>query len=710
VDDHRRLALGCLLPGFVGAEPPDWLRRRLAGGLAGVTLFARNVRDPDQLAALCERLRAERPDVLIGIDEEGGDVTRLEAARGSSYPGNLALGAVDDVDLTRAVATALGADLAAAGVNLDLAPVADVNSNPDNPIIGVRSFGADPRLVAAHTAAFVDGLQSRGVAACVKHFPGHGDTTMDSHLDVPVVADDERALETALLPFRAAIAAGVRAVMTAHLLVPAWDSVPATLSRPILTGWLRERLGFRGLVVTDGLEMAAITATVGLTGGAVAAIRAGADAICVGGGLADEEVVDLLVRALADAAGSGELAEERLAEAAGRLPETALWAEARRGPGQRSERSVGLEAARRAVRARGLDRLPPGPVVAELRPEPSVAVGLVPWGLGDVLGERDPGVTVRTLERPAEVDALLAAAAGRPLVLVGRDLHRHPRHEAAVEAVLARRPDAVIVEMGLPARPSAAARAYVATRGAARVSALAAADLLSSGGVPMTDDGPSPAASVRQAALDAVTRLDLAPVAAAAVALAERVRAGGLLYVFGAGHSQLLALEGFYRAGGPAWLVPVLDDRLSSARGFNVTEFERRPGLGGSLVAGLDPRGALLIVSSSGRNAAPVEAALAARAAGLLTIAITTPAPGNRLAEAAEHVLDSAVPPGDAAVAVGGVRMGPVSTVAGATLLHALLAQTESALGTGEVLVSNNVDGGDERNAALIARHSHLRP
>jgi len=213
-------------------------------------------------------------------------------------------------------------------------------------------------------------------------------------------------------------------------------------------------------------------------------------------------------------------------------------------------------------------------------------------------------------------------------------------------------------------------------------------------------DAPRPAAAVRQAALEAVDRLDLAPV----------VRAGGLLYVFGAGHSQLLALEGFYRAGGPAWLVPVLDERLSSARGFRVTEYERLPGLGGHLVSRLDPRGALLVISSSGRNAAPVEAAEAARAAGMLTIAITSRAPGNRLAEAAEHVLESCVPPGDAVVSVGEVRMGPVSTVAGAVLLHALLAETEGALGTGEVLVSNNIEGGDERNAALIARHSHLRP
>lgn len=205
-------------------------------------------------------------------------------------------------------------------------------------------------------------------------------------------------------------------------------------------------------------------------------------------------------------------------------------------------------------------------------------------------------------------------------------------------------------------------------------------------------------------------RLDLAPVRPAAAAVAAGVAAGGLLHVLGSGHSQLLALEGFYRAGGPAWLVPVLDDRLSSARGRGVIEHERSVGLGARLVAALRPPAALLVVSTSGRNAVPVEAALTAAEAGMVTIAITSRSPGNRLAAAVEHVLDTAVPPGDASVPVGAVRMGPVSTVAGAVLLHALLAETEAVLGTGEVLASNNVEDGDRRNARLLARYPHLTP
>ena len=224
-----------------------------------------------QLRELTGVLRAEG-DVLVGIDEEGGDVTRLEVATGSSYPGNAALGAIDDVELTGRVAASIGADLAEVGVNLNLAPVADVNTNPLNPVIGIRSFGADGELVARHVAASVRGLQSAGVAACAKHFPGHGDTAQDSHHELPVVESLEDA---ALAPFRAAAEAGVQSVMTAHIVVRSLGEAPATMSREILHDLLRVELGYDGLVITDALEMKAIAATVGVEEGAVRAIARG---------------------------------------------------------------------------------------------------------------------------------------------------------------------------------------------------------------------------------------------------------------------------------------------------------------------------------------------------------------------------------------------------------------------------------------------------
>jgi len=193
------------------------------------------------VAALTAQFACGTADLLIAADEEGGDVTRLEARGGSSFPGNLALGAVDDVKLTRAVAAELGRRLAECGVNFNWAPSADVNSDPGNPIIGVRSFGAEPELVARNTAAYVEGLQSAGVAACVKHFPGHGDTAIDSHHAMPRIDVDARTLhERELVPFRAALAAGSKAVMSAHILVPALDpDLPGTLSPTVLTGLLR---------------------------------------------------------------------------------------------------------------------------------------------------------------------------------------------------------------------------------------------------------------------------------------------------------------------------------------------------------------------------------------------------------------------------------------------------------------------------------------
>ena len=174
-----RLAEAILIPPFPGGREPGWIREALGEGLGGVTLYGPNVQDRRQLARLTASLRGAATEPVIAIDEEGGDVTRISHQTGSDYPGNAALGAIDDVELTRSAYAALGADLAALGINLDLAPAIDVNTAAGNPVIGTRSFGADPALVARHGAAAIAGLQSAGVAACAKHFPGHGSTTLD---------------------------------------------------------------------------------------------------------------------------------------------------------------------------------------------------------------------------------------------------------------------------------------------------------------------------------------------------------------------------------------------------------------------------------------------------------------------------------------------------------------------------------------------------
>jgi beta-N-acetylhexosaminidase len=472
----ERLADRCLFPGFRGTAVPDWVQRRVAAGLGGVLLYGRNVTAPDQVAALSASLHTERPELLIAIDEEGGNVTRLESATGSSYPGNLALGAVDDTDLTRAVARSMGSELAAAGVDLDLAPDADVNSNISNPVIGVRAFGSEPALVARHTVAWVEGLQASGVAACVKHFPGHGDTSVDSHLALPVVGEDPH--NGALAPFQAAIEAGVWAVMSAHIVVPTLDSAPATISRRVMTDLLRDELGFEGLVITDGLEMRAISDGVGIAEGAVLALAAGCDALCIGGGLADEDIVDELRNAIITAVRTGRLSEQRLEDAAARVDRLAAWRSHQPDP-PHADRNIGLVAARRAIRADGPVRITDDAVVVKLTPASTMASGLLPWGVAAPLAQLATRVTALEFTGPpVDPDGIVAKAAGQSLVLVVRDLHRHQWLAAATEALLARRPDTVVVEMGLPACRPAGALSYIATYGSARVCGLAAAERL----------------------------------------------------------------------------------------------------------------------------------------------------------------------------------------------------------------------------------------
>ncbi|MEV5018755.1 glycoside hydrolase family 3 protein [Streptomyces sp. NPDC053780] len=491
----RRLALSVLQPGFVGTEAPDWVLRDIGDGLASVVLFSRNIVSTEQVARLTAQLRSENPELIVAIDEEAGDVTRIESATGSSRPGNFALGTVDDTELTVAVAADLGRQLRTAGVSLDYAPSADVNSNPDNPIIGVRSFGSDPDVVSRHTAAWVQGLQSSGVAACAKHFPGHGDVAVDSHHALPAygAGRDEIAAQ-ALPPFRAALAAGVRAVMSGHLLVPAYDpDLPATLSRRILRDLLRGELGFDGLVVSDAIEMGAVTRRYGIDGATVKAVAAGVDAICVGGESAEEATTELLVKALTAAVAAGELPEERLAEAAGRVREFAGWSAALRASagdaGETAGDGIGHLAARRAVRLTGAARealpLTTAPHVVELAPVTNMAIGKeTPWGVADPLRQRLPGTTsVRVHDdelREGTVEltsCALEPAAGRPLVVVARDAARHPWMSRAVTGLTTARPDAIVVEMGLPGTITVA-HAQIFTHGASAASGVAAAEVL----------------------------------------------------------------------------------------------------------------------------------------------------------------------------------------------------------------------------------------
>jgi beta-N-acetylhexosaminidase len=472
----RRLALGTLLAAFPGRTAPDWTVRLLDEGLAGHTLFGQNIGSPEQVAQLTAALRTGRPDVLIAIDEEGGDVTRLAHRTGSPYPGNAALGAVDDPELTRSVYAAIGADLVDTGVNLDLAPTVDVNTADDNPVIGTRSFGASPSLVSRHAGAAITGLQSTGVAACAKHFPGHGATVTDSHLALPIVDASLSLLRSRdLPPFAAAIAAGTQAIMTAHIRVPALTGDdPATFSRRALVSLLRSEYSFDGVIITDALEMkGAAAAAGGIPEAAVRAMAAGADLLCIGADVNEAltlAVADALVAAVAD----GQLPLGRLEDAVRRTASMASWTATPRSPVVR-DADLGFAAARRAVRIEGSVADLASPLVVQLVSGFSIAEGRVPWGLAPHLNGTEQ---IEVVAADASADALRSQAGARPIVVVGRHTHRSPASRDLIESLASAHPVGVI-EMGWPSswRP-VHTRAFVITHGSSLANGRAAAEAL----------------------------------------------------------------------------------------------------------------------------------------------------------------------------------------------------------------------------------------
>ena len=481
------LADAILIPPFPGTTAPRWFLEALGRGLAGVTFFGPNV--TGDTASLTASLRAAAPvEPVIAIDEEGGDVTRVAYASGSPYPGNAALGAVDDVALTRSVYAAIGADLVRLGINTDLAPDADVLDPDGSTVVGTRSFGSDPSLVARHVAAAIAGLQSAGVAACAKHFPGHGSTEDDSHMSLATVVgtlDEIRVRD--LPPFTAAIAAGSIAIMPGHLRVPELTgALPASLSSAAITGLLRGELGFSGVVISDALEMKAASAVIGIPEAAVFAVIAGVDLLCLGRDT-DEAMYHAVRAAIAGAVASGRLSGDRLEEAAARVASLRVrLASARDAQGSGASglgvlagqnadagEGIGLVAARRALRRSG--PVPPAlvdPLIVEVEPEENVAAGRFTWGF-------EPWAAVKRVDSAAgdgaAAESVLAASAGRQLVVAVRDARSVLR---LVSDVLAARPDAVIVEMGVPAWTPPPGTAYVATYGASRVCAQAAAETL----------------------------------------------------------------------------------------------------------------------------------------------------------------------------------------------------------------------------------------
>lgn len=557
----RSLAAGVLLTGFEGTSVPPWLWAACAEGLAGVLLFAPNTPDLATTRALTDELRAHRPaglpGLVVAVDEEGGDVTRLEAATGSGLPGNAALGAVDDPDLTLRCASALGHVLARAGVDLDLAPCLDVASEPLNPVIGTRSFGADPALVARHAREFARGLRPF-VACCGKHYPGHGDTRVDSHLAVPVLDLDPDVLARRdLSPYGAA---AWDAVMTGHIVVPALGRRPASLSR-----WATRQVraaGHDGPIVTDALGMAAIADEHGLGAACVLALQAGADLLCLDSPQhRDPHEMYLEATAAIDAA----LAEGRLhpaalaasAERTARLVRRAVpsgegvgagagtggiggvgvgagdevWDRQDAAIAGRDDAAalarlheVGAEAARRALDVRGDVRLQAPPFTLDLRQRSSHASGQASGAFDVAFGAYWPGVQAISPLSAAEVTAVLdVAPISHEVVALTRLAAGGGLEGELLAAVLAARPGAVVVHTGVaaaaPELPSGGR--LICAHGSAAANARATADALAgqreAGHAPGATAPTIPSASAASAvsAVSAASAVSASPSASA---------------------------------------------------------------------------------------------------------------------------------------------------------------------------------------------------
>lgn len=441
--------------------PPEMLAALRAGEIGAFCLFGgKNIASPAHLRGLSELLMAAaseggQPPPLIGIDQEGGQLMAVTGGC-TELPGNMALGATRSPALAREAGRVLGRELLAMGVNVNFAPCLDVNINPANPVVGTRSFGDDPALVAELGAALIAGVQGEGVMASVKHFPGHGDTSGDSHYSAPVVNHDRARLDAVeLAPFRAAIEAGVGSMMSAHVIYPALDpQAPATLSRAILTDLLRGEMGFDGLVLTDAMDMAAVA-----SGGALpsvrAALRAGADLVVLAH-LPGQMALAEAVLDLRDSASEARILRARQAAPRSLPPLSILGAIEHRAIAQEiADQSITL------VRDSGRLPLAPGldePIVV-ITPEPANLTpadtsASVEIALAGAIGKRRPNTLALQLPRgagEAEIRRVLEASRDAGIIVVGAiSANDDPAQIALVRALLARGDRPVVVSLRTP--------------------------------------------------------------------------------------------------------------------------------------------------------------------------------------------------------------------------------------------------------------------
>lgn len=498
---------------FAGTQNSQELLDFLLGHhFGGVTVGGGNITSPEQITALNLGLQkayqeAGKPPLFVSVTQEGGIVTRWHYPA-TIVPSAMAIGATGSIELARDCAELTARELRAAGFNINFAPTVDVNNNPLNPVIGTRSYGEIPGQVARYGVAAIEGQRQAGAASCAKHFPGHGDTSVDSHFGLPVIPYDLKRLEEVeLVPFRAAIAAGVEMVMTAHILFPALDDrMPATLSRTVLTGLLRERLGYDGLIVTDSMTMEAIAANYDLGEAAVMALEAGADIILTGG---DTRTQAYMYQAVLKAVHVGRLSMPQLERSVRRVLGLKWDLEVRRGHDLTGQEMVppvqewpfpehltlGRETARRSITLiRDRDGLVPLPLdsgrglaIIEFR---LIRFSLVEEArrtsryLRELFERRYPDVGYLTLDPSPSVEekeaARQVAAAADVLVVATRNANVYQEQANLVKELLASGKPIVVLAIRNPFDLAAIPKVgtYLVTYGDAPVSLEAAVECL----------------------------------------------------------------------------------------------------------------------------------------------------------------------------------------------------------------------------------------
>ena len=438
-----RTILSTFSPGFGGAVVPEWIKPWLENGLGSVTLFASNTPNFEAAAHLIKELRSYNPEVIITIDEEGGDVTRLFVREGSRYPTPALLGQCDDEGLTYSSYNSMGTTLRELGVDITYAPVADVVAFQNNPIVGVRSFGMSTELVARHVGQAVKGLQDAGVGACVKHFPGHGAVLEDSHHDLPHIKMDLSDYEKQhIFPFKQAINSGVAGVMIGHLIVEALDKkLPASLSSKVIRDYLRGVLNFDGLVVSDALDMGAIGGPTKLHESALMALTAGADLLCFSGMGDQSQFVSSSFDWIKSAIDSGSFSIESLEKSEQRIVN---WRQGNQVKIQNSS-SVDFKKLIQGFEVSGSVELEPGVInLVEIGTKPTIAAGDVSWGMHREL--RAVGIACDIHASDAET------LSTKKLVIAFRDAYRDAPLLATLNRLYDRYPEAIFIDMGWPTR------------------------------------------------------------------------------------------------------------------------------------------------------------------------------------------------------------------------------------------------------------------